>query len=309
MIEVTQEFDIRYIDASSICKFNRCPAAYLFSRQLGLTLPESSMIAPHFGTCIHSALPYCYEGVDNIDYACEVFNKEWDSFCDKFGYVDGNDDKRNKIVARQMLADFAKHRDPAYCPYEIVKLDIEAPTKDKISKNEIPFLIDIGASLAAAGRIDIPIRWRSDRSLWCDDYKTASEISARFFKNFMNAPQTILYTLALSHITGEKVQGMIIEALRVSKNNRETAMQFIFVKDHQIASFLRLAQDTADEITKCNKEKKWPKKCTGCSPYSMFGGAGRTCEYLDICDHPDWEDGARIYRKNEPFHPFEIEVD
>ena len=302
MIHVDEVFDINYVDASSISTFNRCPARYLFSRQLGLSLPEASLIAPDFGTDIHLALPLCYD-VDNVDAAMAVFEKAW-----RARSYGEEDPKRNCIRARAMLEDFRIMHSSGHSSYEIIHFPFTSPTKDAIGDNEVPFLIDIGADLPAAGRIDIPIRWKSTKDFWALDYKTASEISGRYFDNFSFSPQTVLYTLALSQLTNERVSGMIIEALRVSKVNTETQMCFVYVHDHEISSFLRLAQNTAHDILGCNKRKTWSKKCTGCGPYSSYGFPSRICEYYNICKCSDWRAGVSIYQVREPFHPFIIDT-
>ncbi len=308
MIRVDETFDIQYIDASSMSTANRCLARYMFSRQLGLKLPYESLtgidlsrVAPEFGTDIHLALPYCYNA-DNVDVAMEVFEKAW-----RARSYGEDDPKRNCRRARAMLEDFRIMHSGGRSPYEVMHFPFASPTKEKISDNEVPFLIDIGADLPAAGRIDVPVKWESLGNLWALDYKTASEVSSRYFDNFFFAPQSVLYTLAMSQITGERVAGMIIEALRVSKVNAETQMHFVDVQDHEIESFLRLAQKTAHDIVSCNKRRIWPKKCTGCGSYTMFGFPSRICEYHNICKCSDWRAGASIYQKTEPFHPFVID--
>ncbi len=300
MIQVDEVFDIKYIDASSICTANRCLARYVFSRQMGLRLPESSLIAPEFGTDIHLALPYCYNA-DNVDAAMAVFEKAW-----RARSYGEEDKKRNCVRARAMLEDFRIMHSGGRSSYEIIHFPFTAPTQDVVGDNEVPFLIDIGADLPAAGRIDVPVLWKSNGTKWATDYKTASEISGRYFDNFWNAPQTILYTLVLSQLLDERVDGMIIEALRVSHVNAETQMSFVPVQDHEITSFLRLAQNTAHDIVGCNERKTWPKKCTGCGPYGSYGFPSRICEYSDICKCSDWRAGSRIYQKTKPFHPFVI---
>lgn len=301
MITVEEKFDINYIDASSISKFNRCPACYLFERQLGLQPVESSMIAPDFGTAIHRALPYCYDGT--IDKAMEEFRAEWA----KLGYTpDKEDDKRNVERAEAMLQNFALQREGKICPYSILEFPISANTTSEISKNEIPFLIDIGGDLPAAGRIDVAVEWRSTKDLWALDYKTASEISGRYFKSFENAPQSILYTLAMSQIAGRRAKGMIIEAIRVSPKNAELQLNFVYVNDEQISSFLRLANNTAQSIMKCNEAKTWPKNFTGCSSYTMFGQPGSNCPYSSMCIAKEWEPVSRMFIKRAPFTPFEM---
>jgi len=173
MIETTEKFNINYIDASGMCDFNRCPAKYFFNRLLGLQLPDANVIALDYGTDMHFALPLAY---DNPEAAIKAFAERWG----KRSY--GNDDvKRNVARAYASLKDFHNCRNCHVCPYKIEKFpDIKAPTADKISENEVPFLIDIGGPLALAGRIDAPVLWLDDDSWWALDYKTASEISPRY---------------------------------------------------------------------------------------------------------------------------------
>lgn len=301
MIELDKELSIQYIDASSISTFMRCPAKYVLSRHLALELPETSLMAPDFGTDIHKAVPYCYGSEEDFTTGFAIFKSSWQAR--KYE----EDDKRNMLRAYQMLQNFRSIRSNSSCPYEIIKLDFDAPTTELISPNEVPFLIDIGCDLPAAGRLDAAVRWRSTKQLFALDYKTTGEISPRLFKNFHFSPQACLYTLALSTISREPANGIIIEAIRVSPKNDEVQLSFIFVTDIQIQSFLNLCRFVVQSIMHFNKEKRWPKQCTGCGSYSMFGFPGFTCPYEHICMQKDWRDGAKIYKQGTPWHPFSIE--
>ncbi len=300
MIKADKTFDINYIDASGLCEFNRCPAKYMLSRLMGLQKPERTMLAADYGTDIHEALPYCYSQ-DTLEQAKAIFKKGWE----KRSYED--DDKRNIDCAENTIMDFTNSH-CELCPYTIINFDIAAPTQAKVSKNEVPFLIDIGGPLALAGRIDAPVRWNSDSTLWALDYKTSGEVSPRLFSNFENSPQSIAYTLALSQLTGERARGMIIEAIRVSKKNCESQMYLVFVKDHQIADFLEFTNLTASRILLCNEKKEWPTQCSGCATYSMFGHPGYVCDYISICDAPDHHEMFKFFDKRKPFHPFIVDT-
>ena len=302
MIETNERFKIDYIDASSISTFSRCPARFLFSRLMALRLPEYTEIAPDFGTCIHRALPLCYNGESGIKAAVDEFKAAWAAFPYGLG-----DEKRNVQRAEAMLRNFAEMHQKHNCPYRILDVPITAETKDKISPNEVPFLIDIGGSLAAAGRIDLVVEWLSTGDVLAADYKTTQEISARFFDNFNFCPQSCLYTVALKHLYPDrKVRGMLLEALRVSQKNSETQMSFTYLQDHQLSSFLSMANRVSDDILACNSSGKWPKKCTGCGPYGAFGFPSRICEFSTICSSLDWRDSAKIYVRGQRFHPFKM---
>jgi hypothetical protein len=303
MIKTSEKHKIDYIDASSVCEFHRCPAKYMFSRLMGLSLPEASSIAPDFGTCIHRALPFCYDGTDKLALAVEEFRSAWR----KLPYGE-TDPKRNSLRAACMLRYFASQHSPSQCPYTIEKYSITAPTQDIISPNEIPFLIDIGGDLPAAGRLDLAVTWRSTGQLWAVDYKTASEISARYFNSFKLSPQVCLYTLAICQISGRRAEGMIIEALRVSQTNDETQSNFIFVSDLELRLMLEHVNGLSARLLQCNVSGEWPQCPSACSSYGMFGSPGGTCPYLYICQSSDWLDATRMYVRRKPFHPFEIET-
>ena len=64
--------------------------------------------------------------------------------------------------------------------------------------------------------------------MWALDYKTSSEISARYFENFHRCPQAISYALALAMTIGRPVTGFIVEAIRSSKKNRENMFNLTF---------------------------------------------------------------------------------
>jgi len=83
-------------------------------------------------------------------------------------------------------------------------------------------------------------------------------------------------------------------------------MHFVFISDEELKSFIELAKRVSDQIVELNKMRVWPKQCTGCGPYSMFGQPGRLCEYRTLCNEPDWHDVERFYSKGEPFHPFKL---
>ena len=156
MIKTDERFDIDYIDASSMVKFACCPARYMFERQMGLVPFKDDMIAPDYGTAMHRALPYCYNGPADINQAVTEFISAWERY--DYGYVD---DKRNPDTAEMSLVGFATTHAPAACPYEILKYPITAVTADIISPNEIPFMIDLGGELPGAVRTDLAVRWIS----------------------------------------------------------------------------------------------------------------------------------------------------
>jgi len=301
MIKTNDIFDISYIDASSLVKFACCPACYMFERLMGLSAPDDNSIAPDYGTAIHRALPHCYNGPANTRTACDEFMDAWTKY--GYGY---QDEKRNPDTAEASLVGFAATHAPGTCPYDILKYPINAPTADIVSPNEIPFLIDLGGELPGAGRIDLAVRWRDTDDIWANDYKTASEVSARYFKNFEAACQPCMYTLALSVISAVQVKGMIVEAIRTSKKNVENQIHFVFITERQLEIFIEFANRKAKEILQCNESGEWPQHPSNCAPYAMYIQPGRLCPYRSICNYKDWEMQVKYFKRTEPFHPFRI---
>ena len=298
IVRAKEKFSIDYIDPSSFSCFNRCPAKYLFSRLMALENVNRNTMAMDYGTDIHEALPYCYS-MDTLDQAISIFKQRWLARGHEW------DSKRNTDVAESLLTEFAVHHS-RMCPYEVVEFPITAPTNTPISKNEIPFLIDVGGPLPFAGRIDAPVRWKSDGTLWALDYKTSVEVSQRLFNNFTNCPQSIGYTLALTNITGEKVSGFVLEAIRVSDKNQESQMAITSIKQCQIESFIEQCNHVSRQIIECNEKKEWAMNYSACSPYSQFGSPGYPCDYIDICTNPDKDEMMKFFRKGKRYHPYEI---
>ena len=149
-----EKFKIDYIDPSSLSSFSRCPAKYYLSRLKALQKPDRSTIAMDYGTDIHEAVPYCYD-MATLDQAIAIFKERWLKRGHQY------DKKRNCDSAEALLTQFAADH-TRMCPYEPLDLQITAPTNTPISKNEVPFLMDIGGSLPFAGRIDLPAIWKAD---------------------------------------------------------------------------------------------------------------------------------------------------
>lgn len=291
-----------YIDPSGFSCFNRCPARFLFSRLIGLApLGDRtlSMIAPDYGTCIHRAIPFAY---DDPAAALEEFKRAWLPL----GY-EGKDEKRNIRRAEAMLLNFHKVRKFS-CPYEILQFPgIKYASAETISPNEVPFLVDVGACVPLAGRIDCPARLGESKYIVALDYKTASEISARYFECFNMSPQAIAYTLALGQLTGEDVFGFAIEALRVSPSNDEVQMALIAVPDSVLVEFVDQLVATAERIKFSIDSNAFERNFAACSPYGSYGQPGRLCEYSHLCSAPHWEDALLNYQRVKPFDPFVVE--
>lgn len=295
MIKVPDKFQIKFIDASRLATMARCEARFAFRCLYGYRHPEEQTIQLDYGTAMHRALPKMYSGKNHE--AIETFKAVWSTF----DYGD-EDDKRNVGNTILRIMDFVNNHTPSNCPYEILHFEFSSPTK-LISENEVPFLIDIGALYPYCGRIDAVIMVKSTGDIFAYDFKTSSELSPRYFDGFWFSPQSCGYTLALSQITGKKVNGMLYEGMRISKTNIETQLGFSYVSPHNISKFIEETKLTCARMNACNETQCWRQNHALCTTYAAFGFPCKVCEYKLLCDSPNWTDAVKYYKRVEPFNP------
>ena len=302
-----EKFDINYIDCSSLDCFERCPFKYMLTRCMGLQEPHASPKNYFaYGRILHECLPLVYN--NTFDHVWAHFELLWD----QEGFV--GDDLRNKDTAHLLLKNFWEARQPDKCPYDIVKLDLpKLDIVDSVSDGEIPFLVDIGGPLPFAGRIDMPVRLKQTGTLWAMDYKTSQDISTRLFQSFEMHPQALGYPIALSLLTGENVNGLIVEAVRVCKIPKRPSKvppnqwHPVYINDQKMQTFLDWALRLSEQIIHCNESNYWPRNLGGCSAYAMYGIPGGVCQYQNLCANfgENYYEFIQSYDR-EPWHPFTL---
>jgi hypothetical protein len=280
-----------WLSISSLVSFARCPRKFFYGSGCRLS-SVGDKPALDFGTAIHKGFPECLVGDHSTKLmrAMQAFMSCW--------RPELNDDKRNPIRAQAMFNDvIATHYNSIYqlLPPPNGALSIE----DKVSDYEIPFAIDIGLDVPLVGRIDGWGRHRDTGEIWGVELKTSSELSARFLDSFQFNPQPLCYTLALKGLSKENVRGVMIEGLRVSKTNAETAIHPIYVQDHHLDAFIKWAQFIGGMILECEKRGEFLQYPSGCGPYSMFGSPGYQCEYMQLCQVHDWTTLKNLYVQGE----------
>jgi hypothetical protein len=308
MSNTNKQYQIEYVDTSSLDTFAGCPFKYMLSRLEGVEEKDREKIFLSYGTILHECLPMCYKC--SLEEVLDRFASRWATTT--YGE---EDPKRNSQTAGLLLENFWNNHHGSTCAYEPLDLNVKTvETVDKVSEGEIPFLIDIGGVYPYAGRIDLPVRLKADGSYWALDFKTSSEVSERFFGGFINHPQTLGYTLALLQLANKPINGLIIEAVRVAsipkRPSKVPPNQWhpIYVPEHKLHWFMEWAKRLSQHIASCNEHKFWPRNPSACNPYSMFGMPGYTCKYKNICEKPqeNWMDELRWYNTGNPWHPFEI---
>ncbi len=299
MPRVPTKHSIEHISCSSYCTFRRCPFKYYLQNLERLEKPDFKPLALDYGKVMHLCLPLCYDG--DATKAIELFNSEWS----QLPY--GSDDKvRNPLVAAHALRNFAMMRSDRLRPYDLVRMPFDSPTgKDKVSEWEVTFAIDIGGKLPFVGRIDAPIKMRSDGSIWPMDYKTSREVSDRLFNDLIESPQAIGYTLAVSHLFGTDCKGTAFEVIRSSDKNQEVQFFPSYIKSFQISEFMAELNRATEEILQYNDQQEWPRRRTGCGSYSCYGVPSYQCQYKNLCSQHAWEEMTRYFVQREKFDLFE----
>lgn len=283
-----------WLSISSLISFSRCPRKYFYGSGCRLGSPSGPHPALTFGQAIHKALPQLLIGEDStkLDRALEAFDSIWTKEVEE----STQDEKRNKNGATQILMDFFFAHSQGRSIYELVKPPESNVIKaEDVSDYEVPFAIDIGLSVPLVGRIDALVRHRDSHKLWALEWKTASEVSARFLEGFQRSLQCLCYTLALRILTNEPIEGTLVEALLVAAPAKRTGSQRtltqivpIIALPHHIEAFISWARYYGSLLLECERIGDFPQDFKGCHPYAQFASIGYPCEFSNLCDVPDW---------------------
>lgn len=292
----------KYVSISSLTSFARCPRKYFYSSGCRLTKGEHPALL--FGSAIHNAIPEILSGA-GLAAAIGAFDLVWRE--------ELKDDKRNRSRAMFMLQDFERtHKsNPLYelvDPKNLPGLkQVEIETQDKVSKWEVTFGIDIGIRVPLVGRIDGIARYKPTGKLLPLEFKTTSS-TYNFFSGFYLNPQIIAYAVAAEVSGLGEVEGVVLEALEVSKTKSTTLTTNVSVRQHHKQTFLKWAQFWGNFLLKCEEDNDFPQWYSGCHPYSMFGMPGYQCEFMDLCHSvEDWTMLKQLYEKRES-SPFNLTV-
>jgi hypothetical protein len=245
---------------------------------------------------MHKAFWIAVEG--DLDKAFEEFKSVWDD--------DLADNKRNLVVAKKILTDIKYRTESGF--FELLEPPSEEMVKieDRVSPYEIPFALDIGLDLPLVGRVDGLVKKRDSDELWALEFKTtSSSLNQNFFDNFLINPQVSGYATALRAM-GIDVVGTIIFAAQVSKTKTTSQPMPCYVQDHHVEDFLTWAQIKGSEILACERRGEWPKDISACTPYAEFGSQGFKCDFVNLCQVPDWTMLKDLYAESD-FEPFVIQ--
>jgi len=280
-----------WMSPSALSNCARCPRRYFYSN--GCRLAEKKTYpAMKFGEAIHAGLGCLFEGEGGggrdtlpLDNAMHAFDRIWTR-----EYQDENPDpKRNTNRALQIFRHFhANHTVNRSLYTPVSPSGIGTEVANRVSPFEIAFAVDVGCDLPLVGRIDMLGRHNHTGELWGIEFKTTSELSARFVSGFELSPQVLCYSLALQLASHQRIAGVIIEALLVAKVSVDSLILPVFVREHSFEDTISWIHWIRRRIKECEDSGDWPKDISACNPYSQFGQSGYTCDFQRLCLVDDW---------------------
>lgn len=275
-----------WLDSSKIDLLNLCEQKFYYRHELHL-VPLGDVTKPSpmlFGTAIHAGLAPYYRGEGFIMDHCPCPT------------MDGCDICHGKLIPR-MLARFLiwypVDPDPdddkirtRQRGLEILTAYVRKWGRESFSvvDVEVPFVVqmtaDDGSPFTYTGRIDLLIREHPSNQLKPKDHKTASRFGVTYPLPYNLSGQCTGYMRCTSIITGEQVNGMVINAIRTtSKIDNDSFIRFEITRNPE--DFERWEREVKDAYRRIQTYRRmafWPRRAPyACSAYF------RICEYYGIC--------------------------
>jgi len=272
----------KWLTITELLRFTACPRKYFYGVGCGLRSMDQK-IALTYGEAIHAAFPVTVN--EGVRAGHDEFMRVWL----QSGLEELGDSKRNSRVALKLLENVHQTHTGVQAQYEILVPPPTFQVGDKISKYEIPFALDIGLPIPLCGRADGLARMKSTGDFWILEYKTTGQLGQQFVSAFEINCQVIGYTIAARETLGlPKIAGGLVEGIFISEKNQQTMTLPKFVRDFHCKEWLEWAHEIGSRILQCEAKGLWPKHFSGCNQIGMFGLPGYNCEFLNLCQVPDW---------------------
>lgn len=297
-----------FIDNSSINEFITCPrsAEYKLGHKRILDQPRSALF---FGGALHAALEVRYNKGQMITPTLEG-----DMLCtlgDYFtGYLPSENDYRTLPYATEVIREYNKtYKFESFKPLEFHDPSIDATRKAV----EVPFALPLGELTINAdlltidpdhnngeptvrhittlpiiftGRIDVLAEYRGDTILI--DHKSTSMGGSGYFEEFYTSMQFKGYKWAAEQILGQRISGVMINALvcrkplmkAPGKFNGEFLRDVIHIPDSNVVEWRDSMLHTISDFLNCHVRDYFPLHTAWCK-----GKYGK-CPYYNICTSP-----------------------
>lgn len=142
---------------------------------------------------------------------------------------------------------------------------------------EQPFNVQMPDGTSRAGRADQIVRWSG--KLWGRDFKTSTKEGAWYERTLDPNEQFTGYTWAEAQLSGESIQGQLVEVLYNAKPTKNDSKGPTIVEltasrtTYQVETWVQEHQFYKRIIDMCREEDIWPMMEVGCS----------FCPYHSVC--------------------------
>lgn len=277
-----------YLSISTLLDFARCPRRY-FYKKCGLEQNEEPL-APIYGNAMHKAVPIALMQED-LAAAMMGFKQVWSIINE----VNGQGSKWNLNCAERSLSHFIHTHKGSKSLYKLMPPPVGGFTRDeKVSDYEVSWAIDIGLAVPLTGRMDGFCTHRDTGETWIWEFKTTKNLNDQFFDQFRMNSQVLTYALVGRTFFGKDVKGVMIEGMKTDPKKIDNMTYPVIVKHHHLEEILKLLQYWGMQLLEMEilyesiGAKAFLKDYSGCTPYSNFHMPGYTCEFVELCDQPDW---------------------
>lgn len=145
----------------------------------------------------------------------------------------------------------------------------------EVLMTEQPFNVALKDGSHTSGRFDQVVRWNG--KVWGRDFKTTSKEGAFYARQLDPNDQFARYTFAESKLTGERVQGQIIETMYNTKKEGPTIGQYVSSRSEWQLNQWEQDQIFMNQILeKCREEDIWPMQEESC----------QYCPFHSVCKEP-----------------------
>ncbi|MCP4902591.1 MAG: PD-(D/E)XK nuclease family protein [bacterium] len=149
-----------------------------------------------------------------------------------------------------------------------------------VLKTEQPFELKLQSGESYGGRMDQIVKW--NRRLWLKDFKTTSMMGKTYASQFQPNAQMTGYVWGASELSGQVVEGVIIETVYNTKTTGPEHHDFLTTRDaFSIEEFKVETDYKIGEIRRMEATGIFPKKTTACND---FGG----CPFRECCKQGSW---------------------
>jgi len=274
IMPVLERYEPLVPDSSSLTTYKVCPKKYFFEYVLAFKPKETP---PYFswGSAYHKfhevvEKSFLAGGDGNFKEAfiaaTEIFVKDW---------------PRGGIGKWEFMT-LVRLQQSCFVAWKRIEAQ-RAQGRLRVIETERPFVLELlpDSGIFHSGRLDKIVR--QNGKPWVLDIKTTSKELKWWARGIDPNDQFIRYTVAARALTGEPVQGVIIEVLYNSKSNADgkpkgpdIEQYTVTYSQYQIDEWLRDELMWRSQMNKSRELDVWPKNEKACG----------FCQYHSVCKGP-----------------------